>query len=335
MSKGAFTLTRHLVAQAVPQPALGSDFARLMEQLAYAGKAMAREIARAPLVGELGLSGSENVTGDEQKKLDLITNQIIIDAFSDSGVVAAIVSEEMPEPDLLPGGRHAQFIFCTDPLDGSSNTDIDGNVGTIFGIYRRSNPGAEKVVPGDILRKGSEQVAAGYVNYGPSTMLVYTAGDGVNGFTLDENVGEFVLTHANMRCPARGKYYSANVGNYPQWDPKIRKFVDYLTTPDKASGRPYSMRYSGALVGDLHRMLISGGIYFYPGDSKNTNGKLRMLYECAPLAMVTEQAGGRASSGTQRILDIKVEKVHQRAPLAIGSADDVALYEKFCRDGTP
>ena len=218
----------------------------------------------------------------------------------------------------------------TDPLDGSSNTDIDGAVGTIFGIYPRAGSGPVDEAR-DLLRKGSEQIAAGYVLYGPATVLVYTAGDGAFGFTLDEDRGEFVLTHDRIRCPARGHYYSANLGHIREWHRGIRKYIEYLTERDPATGRPYSLRYVGALVADLHRSLIEGGLYFYPADEGHANGKLRLLYECAPLGFVIEQAGGRASTGTQRILEVRAGAIHQRVPFVIGSAEDVELYESFMR----
>jgi fructose-1,6-bisphosphatase I len=332
MANPSLTLSRFLYSIGRSQPDLGAKFGALIAQIAFAGKAMARELARAPLSGNLGLAGDENPSGEDQKKLDLITNEMMIEAVADTGTVAAIVSEEMAEPRSIPKAEGG-FILCTDPLDGSSNTDINASVGTIFGIYRRRPGASGKVAIDELLRPGSEQIAAGFINYGPSTMVVFTTGRGVSGFTLDSDVGEFLLTHPSLRCPRRGKYYSANLGNLPKWSPRIREFVDYLTASDQATGRPYSLRYGGAFVGDLYRMLISGGIYFYPGDGKNPDGKLRLLYECAPLAMLTEQAGGAASDGGRRILDIVPTKIHQRSQLAIGSADDVALYEKFFRGG--
>jgi len=332
MSNPSLTLSRFLDSIGRYQPDLGEKFGALISQIAFAGKAMAREVARAPLTGRLGLSGDENPSGEDQKKLDLITNQMMIEAVADTGTVAAIVSEEMDEPRSIPKAETG-FILCVDPLDGSSNTDINGGVGTIFGVYRRRPGATGKVTIDELLRPGFEQVAAGFINYGPSTMAVLTTGRGVSGLTLDSDLGEFMLTHPSLSCPRRGKYYSANLGNLPKWSPGVRGFVDYLTASDQATGRPYSLRYAGAFVGDLYRMLISGGIFFYPGDQKNPDGKLRLLYECAPLAMLTEQAGGAASDGARRILDIVPNKIHQRSQLAIGSVEDVALYEKFFRGG--
>jgi fructose-1,6-bisphosphatase I len=334
MSTKAVSLTRHLLDHEAREPELGVEFCHLMAQLAFAAKIMAREIARAPLVDMLGLSGEHNATGDAQKKLDIFTNDTMVDAFAHTGLVAEIISEEMEELNRVPGGANAHFVLCVNPLDGSSNTDTNGPVGTIFGVYRRRDDSPEGHFS-KVLRRGSEQVAAGYVMYGPGALLVYSSGSGVTGFTLDPNLGEFILSHPDIRCPVRGRLFSANLGNFYQWNPNIRKYVEYLTTNDGSPGRPYSLRYTGALVADFHRSLISGGIFFYPSDAKHLNGKLRLLYECAPLALVIENAGGRASDGSRPILDIAIDEAHQATPLVIGSAEDVAMFEAFLRGGTP
>lgn len=334
MSTKAITLARHLVEREQRHLKDEGELAALLTQVGYVGKILAREMRRAALVGQLGLTGEKNVTGDAQKKLDLFGNDTVVEAFAETGLVAAIVSEEMDEPRHMAGGKEAKYLLCVDPLDGSSNTDINGPVGTIFGIYRRLTVGRRES-PEDLLRKGSEQVAAGYMMYGPSTVLVYTCGNGVNGFTLDHDLGEFLLSHEKIRCPERGHYYSGNLGYYHLWHPNIQGFVDYLTDHDPATHRPYSLRYTGALVADVHRSLLDGGLYFYPADAGHENGKLRLLYECAPLAFIVEQAGGRASTGGERILDVQAESIHQRSPLVIGSREDVALYENFFRKGSP
>ena len=334
MSAKGMTLSRHILGWQQKYPHAVGELSMLLEQVAFAAKVLSREMRRAALVGTLGLVGEKNPTGDAQKKLDVLGNDTVVEAFAESGLVAAIVSEELDEAKHIAGGSAAKYVLCVDPLDGSSNTDINGPVGTIFGIYRRLTTGAHETMR-DLLRKGSEQVAAGYVMYGPSTVLVYTCGDGVHGFTLDHDLGEFLLSHENIRCPARGHYYSANLGHYHEWHPHIQQFIEYLTDHDPATHRPYSLRYTGALVADVHRSLLEGGLYFYPPDAEHKDGKLRLLYECAPLGFVVEQAGGRASTGTQRILDIQAESIHQRLPLVIGGADDVALYEKFLADGRP
>jgi len=301
-------------------------------QLASAGKIFAATLSRAALDGMLGVTGAENVQGEATKKLDLFGNETVVAAFGSSGPVAAMVSEEEELAHHLCDGPAGRYVVSIDPLDGSSNSDINGAVGTIFGIQRRKTSSGKASLE-DMLRKGSEQVAAGYIMYGPSTIFVFTTGQGTNGFTLDTASGSWVLSHPSMKCPRRGKYYSANLGNAPQWDPRLRSYLEYMTASDKASGRPYSLRYVGALVADVHRSLVEGGIYFYPADSKHTTGKLRLLYECAPLAFVVEQAGGAASTGTGRILDVQATSIHQRVPIAIGSVEDVGVWEKFVRDG--
>ena len=326
----AITLDRHLREADGQGRDLPEGLAALLSALAGASKILARQVRRAALSGSLGYSGGVNVTGDSQKKLDVIANETVLEAVASTGLVAAVVSEELKGAKALAEQGEARYVLCTDPLDGSSNTDINGAVGTIFGIYPRAADGPVDEVR-DLLRRGSEQIAAGYVMYGPATVLVYTAGDGVFGFTLDEDAGTFVLTHDRIRCPSRGHYYSANLGHLKEWRPGIRKFVEHLTERDPSTGRPYSLRYVGALVADLHRGLIEGGLYFYPADEGHANGKLRLLYECAPLAFVVEQAGGRASTGAQRILEVRAESIHQRVPLVIGSALDVELYETFMR----
>ncbi len=324
------TLERHLRDEAGRARSPAAGLPPLMTALAGAAKTLARQVRRAALSGSLGYSGDVNVTGDSQKKLDVTANETVLDAVASTGLVAAVVSEELKGAKALSDREEARYILCTDPLDGSSNTDINGSVGTIFGIYPRAGGGP--VDEGhDLLRRGSEQIAAGYVMYGPGTVLVYTAGDGVFGFTLDEDSDEFVLTHDRIRCPSRGHYYSANLGHLKEWHPGIRRCIEHLTERDPATGRPYSLRYVGSLVADLHRSLIEGGFYFYPADGGHTNGKLRLLYECAPLALVVEKAGGRASTGTQRILEVRAESIHQRVPLVIGSALEVELYETFMR----
>lgn len=331
MATTVSTLNRHILEQQQKLPEFSGQLSQVLVQIAVVAKALSREIGRAALAGRVGLAGEKNPTGDSQKKLDMFTNETVIKAFAETGLVSAIASEELDEPHCLAcesDVEDVEYVLCTDPLDGSSNTDTAGALGTIFGIFRRKHgPGCEAEL--EFLRPGSEQVAAGYVLYGSSTVLVYTAGHGVHGFTLDRDLGEFFLSHENIRCPERGQTYATNLLRYPAWDSSVRRFADYLAAGDSTTGRSYSLRYSGALVADLHRCLLEGGFYFYPADSSHPEGKLRLLYECAPLAFVVEQAGGRASSGERRILDIEVESIHQRTPLAIGSTDEVATYEQF------
>ena len=331
MSKQGITLNRYLWQQ-YKDSKIELDLLMVLEQMAYAGKILAGEISRAALVGHLGLAGEQNATGDSQKKLDIYSNEVVIEAFSHLGLVTAIASEELDEVELIDCGYDTPYILVTDPLDGSSNTDVAGSLGTIFGIYRRQSTGL-CATETDALRAGTELVTAGYVLYSTSTILVITCGDTVQGFTLDPNVGEFLLSHPDIRTPDQGKVYSANLSYYPEWHPHLQKYVDYLSDRTDKS-QPTSLRYSGALVGDFHRCLLQGGVYFYPGSNDQEDGKLRLLYECAPLALVAELAGGKASTGKERILDIQAESIHQRAPLAIGSVSAVSFYEHFLKTGT-
>lgn len=325
MTTKGMTLSRHLLDQE-QRHGLQAGLSTLLLQVGFAAKILSREFTRAALVGKLGLIGETNASGDIQKKLDVFANEAVVALMAETGLVSAIVSEEMDGVKEITSSSRADYVLCIDPLDGSSNTDINGALGTIFGIYNWKS-GTE--IAEQTLRKGSELIAAGYVMYGTSTMFVYTIGHSVSGFTLDRDLGEFLLSHENIRCPQRGRYYSANVGRFYEWTPELRNYIQYLTTHDPETKRPYSLRYTGALVADLHRSLMEGGIYFYPADGQHQKGKLRLVYECAPLAFVVERAGGYASTGKQRILDIQPESIHQQVPLAIGSAADVALYEHF------
>jgi len=253
-------------------------------------------------------------------------------ALRKSGACAALVSEEAPEPiEMHEGKGSTGLVVACDPVDGSSNLDVNGTVGTIFSL--RPSRGWDPAGPA-ALGSGKEQIAAGYVMYGPATTLVYTAGSGTHGFTMDRATGEFFLTHPDIRIPKKGKVYGINEGNISTWHPGQRAFVEYLRTPDKATGRPYSLRYSGAMVADVHRTLLDGGLFMYPADMRDAakpKGKLRLLYEVAPMAMVVEQAGGRASTGTERVLDLRATEYHQRAAIIVGSPDDVTVAEEFYR----
>jgi len=326
----AITLDRHLWQQQIVLKT-PVELSILLGQIGYAAKIMSREISRAALVGQLGLVGEKNATGDAQKKLDVFSNETVIEAFSDTGLVAALVSEELDEPEYLDCRNSTPYILCIDPLDGSSNVDSAGALGTIFGVYRRVTQDGCCNLEDDLLRRGDEMVAAGYILYGTSTVLVYTCGCGVDCFTLDTSLGEFLLAQADIRCPSEGKYYSANLSYVQDWQPQIQRFIQHLNSQE-AGKKASSLRYSGALVADVHRSLIEGGIYFYPPTEHQPDSKLRLLYECAPLAFVMEQAGGKASTGMQRILDIRATSIHQRSPLVIGSAAAVDLYEKFLQD---
>lgn len=329
MNTKGITLTRHILLEQRAHPSATGELSALLAQIGLAAKIITRAMSRAGLVDILGVTGEINVHGEEVKRLDDYANQIFINVFGHSGLVCTLVSEEMEKPRHLPENcSQGKYTLFFDPLDGSSNIDVNGTIGTIFSIHHRLTGeahGTEK----EWFQPGSAQVAGGYVIYGPGTLLVYTAGNGVHEFTLDPSIGEFLLSHDNIRIPPRGKTYSINEGNYPIWPPPARAFIDYLKDPDPATDRPYSSRYAGSLVADFHRTLLQGGVFLYPGDANNPKGKLRLLYEAAPLAFVVEQAGGRASTGRERILEIRPTELHQRVPLLIGSPEDVVLAEEF------
>ena len=323
------TVQQHILDEERLYPGATGDFTALLTSLTLAAKIISREVNQAGLVRILGETGEINVHGEAVQKLDEFAQQTIYRAMGHSGHLCVMASEEsegiIPIPD---GGKRGRYVLMFDPLDGSSNIDVNASIGTIFSIHRKITTETADGALEDCLQRGTDQLAAGYFIYGSSTMMVYTTGNGVNGFTLDPSLGEFLLSHENIRIPTRGKIYSINEGNIHQWDAGTRQYVEYVKADQKSDGRPYSLRYIGSLVADFHRNLLKGGIFLYPGPK----GKLRLLYEAAPLAMVVEQAGGSASTGTQRIMDVTPESLHQRVPLIIGSTDDVRLYEKFCRD---
>jgi len=321
------TVTEHLLLHQKKSPMATGRFTWLLNELILAAKIISREVNKAGLMDVLGLTGVVNVQGEEVRKLDEFSNLILIHRLQRAGVLCAMASEENADlieiPSSFPIG---DYILIFDPLDGSSNIDSNVSIGTIFSIYRRKTSPGSSVVSGDILQKGSNQVAAGYFIYGSSTIMVYTTGDGVHGFTLDPSVGEFLLSHPNIKTPEDGKIYSVNESYWHYWDEPTRKVVSYFKNPEIKRSQPYSARYIGSLVADFHRNLLTGGIFMYPADSrdpKRPRGKLRLMCEAAPLAMVVEQAGGMATDGKTRILDIEPEELHQRVPLFIGSKNDV------------
>jgi fructose-1,6-bisphosphatase I len=311
-------------------------FTRLLTELILSAKIIDREVSKAGLLDVLGATGEVNIQGEVVQKLDDFANRVIIRRMERAGVLCAMVSEENADfieiPRQYPVG---DYILIFDPLDGSANIDANVSIGTIFSIYRRTSFEQQAVSVGDLLQKGSMQVAAGYIIYGSSTMMVYTAGNGAHGFTLDPSVGEFLLSHPDIKIPERGRIYSVNEGYSSYWDEPTRNIVDYFKASDNATGRPYSTRYIGSLVSDFHRNLIYGGIFMYPADSRDArkpSGKLRLMCEAAPMAMIAEQAGGLATDGTRRILDIEPQELHQRVPLFIGSKNDVEVVLKFYAD---
>lgn len=288
------------------------ELSQLIRDLAYAGKVVNREINRAGLAGITGAYGSENVQGEEQQNLDVAANIRFTRALKKGGEVAAIISEE--DEDIIDlNNPRSKYIIAIDPLDGSSNIDVNVSIGTIFSIYRRISPAGSPVQMEDVLQPGKQQVAAGYILYGSSTMFVYTTGKGVNGFTYEPSLGEYILSHQDMKMPKDGSIYSVNEGSYNSFDQGVKGYIE------KCKERGYSARYIGSLVADFHRNLLKGGIYIYPATEKAPQGKLRLMYECNALAMIAEQAGGKATDGKQRILDIQPESLHQRVPFFVGS----------------
>jgi len=332
MSSAPITLDRFILEEQRTHPGSTGELSLLLMRLGVAAKRIAAALARAGLTGSLGSAGASNVQGEEQKKLDVLANDILLETFDYGGLVTLAASEEMEEPYVY-GGSLAQgrYAVLFDPMDGSSNIDVNGTLGTIFSIRPRRDG-----TVGDLLRAGHEQSAAGYVLFGPAVLLVYTSGDGVHLFTLEPTIGEFLLTRRQVRMPERGKGYAVNEGRAHAWPASVRAFVERLKTPDPETGRVYATRYSASMVADVHRFLLEGGIYLYPGDGSKAGrggGKLRVLYECHPLALVVEQAGGRASTGLGRVLDVAPETLHERMPLAIGSRVEVDLFDDFIARG--
>lgn len=308
-------------------PGATGAFTSLLNQITLAAKLITGRVRRAGLANALGYTGDTNVQGERVQKLDLIANETLIESLRRRGYCAGLASEELEEPVFFPDS-HGGYLVVTDPLDGSSNIDVDISIGTIFGIYKHETRLGMPTIQ-SFLRPGSELVAAGYVIYGSSTVLVFTTGNGVHGFTWDPSAGEFFLSHENIRCPDQGPYYSVNEGYQSRWTAGVRAWNEYIKTPDKATRRPYSHRYVGSLVADAHRTLLRGGIFAYPADRKNPDGKLRLLYEANPFAMIFEAAGGRATTGKYRILDILPTGLHQRVPLVLGSKGDVERFVEF------
>ena len=307
------------------------ELSRLLSSIKIASKIVNREVNKAGIADILGKAGNENVQGEEQMKLDVFANDIFIDALSHREIVCGIASEENEDFIEIKGNENNahmnNYVVLIDPLDGSSNVDVNVSVGTIFSIYRRVTPAGTPVKIEDFLQKGVNQVAAGYVIYGSSTMLVYTTGNGVNGFTLDPSVGTYFLSHPNMTYPKTGKIYSVNEGNYAKFPQGVKEYIEYCQ--EEEGNRPYTSRYIGSLVADFHRNMIKGGIYIYPSYAHAPNGKLRLLYECNPMAFLAEQAGAKATNGFQRILEIEPTSLHQRVPFFCGSVEMVEKAEEF------
>jgi fructose-1,6-bisphosphatase I len=328
LDRDCTTLSRHVLQQLQNFGPDAQDLSALMNRIALAGKLISRRLSRAGLMeGALGFTGETNVQGESVKKMDIYANEVFISVFKQSGLVCRLASEEMEKPYYIPENCPiGRYTLLYDPIDGSSNVDININVGSIFSIRQQEGEDTDGTAR-DLLQSGRKQIAAGYILYGPSTMLVYSIGRGVHAFTLDPSLGEFILSDENVQIPEHGPIYSVNEGNFWQWDESIRDYIRYVHRHEG-----YTARYSGALVGDIHRILYQGGVFLYPGTLKKPEGKLRLLYETAPLAFLIEQAGGRASTGTQAILDAIPDKLHARTPLIIGSREDVALVESFIQE---
>ncbi|MBF7979547.1 MULTISPECIES: class 1 fructose-bisphosphatase [Rahnella] len=325
------TLGEFIVEKQQDFPHATGELTALLSAIKLGAKIIHRDINKAGLVDILGTSGAENVQGEVQMKLDLYANEKLKAAMKARGEIAGIASEEEDEIVIFDGERaeNAKYVILMDPLDGSSNIDVNVSVGTIFSIYRRTSPLGQPVTEADFLQPGNRQVAAGYVVYGSSTMLVYTTGAGVHAFTYDPSLGVFCLSHEKVRFPAKGNMYSINEGNYIKFPLGVKKYIKYCQEQDEATQRPYTSRYIGSLVADFHRNLLKGGIYIYPSTASHPNGKLRLLYECNPMAFLAEQAGGKASDGKNRILDIIPQKLHERAPFFVGNSSMVEDAERF------
>jgi fructose-1,6-bisphosphatase I len=330
------TLGQFIIEKQNDFPYAKGELSRLLRDIGIAAKVVNREINKAGLADILGDAGAINVQGETQKKLDVYANEQFISALSSGGECCLVASEENEEVVLLNKAvsKNAKYAVAIDPLDGSSNIDVNVAVGTTFSIYRRISKEGEGVIE-DIIQNGTEQVAAGYVVYGSSTMLVYTTGNGVNGFTLDPSIGEFCLSHPNIKIPEDGTLYSINEGNYVHFPEGVKQYIKFCQVEDEATKRPYTSRYIGSMVADLHRNLIKGGIYIYPTTASAPKGKLRLVYECNPLAFIIEQAGGKASNGYDRILDIEVTEIHQRESIFIGSKNMVELAEEYMAKYSP
>ena len=324
------TLGQFIIEKQTDFPFSKGELSRLLADISIAAKIVNREVSKAGLVDILGETGTVNIQGERVKKLDVFANEQFIAAFKAGGEVCAIASEE--NDDIISINtdisKNAKYVIAIDPLDGSSNIDVNVSIGTIFSIYRRVSLKGAGVLE-DFMQRGTDQVAAGYIIYGSSCMLVYTTGKVVNGFTLDPSIGEFCLSHPNIQTPKKGNVYSINEGNYLHFPDGIKKYLKFCQEEDKLSNRPYSSRYIGSGVADIHRNLITGGIYIYPTTTKSPKGKLRLLYECNPLAFILEQAGGKASTGGKRIMDLPITELHQRTPLFLGSSEMVDVAQDF------
>ncbi|GGB19529.1 class 1 fructose-bisphosphatase [Mucilaginibacter rubeus] len=334
--KAVKTLGQFIIEKQAEFPYAKGELSRLLRDIGIAAKVVNREVNRAGLADLTLDNGSVNIQGESQKKLDVFANEQFISALQHGGECCVVVSEESDEYIDIDSeiSKNAKYIVAIDPLDGSSNIDVNVSVGTIFSIYRRTTTEGRATIK-DVLQRGTEQIAAGYVIYGSSTMLVYTTGKGVNGFTLDPSLGEFCLSHPKMQIPDDGVIYSINEGYYSHFPDGVKKYIKYCQVEDVTTNRPFKARYIGSMVADLHRNMIKGGIFIYPANASDPKGKLRLIYECNPMAFIIEQAGGKASNGYQRILDLDVTELHQRTGIFIGSKNMVTKAEEMMRRFSP
>src|SRR3989338_1117695 len=330
MQKGVTTLGRFLIEEQRKYSYASGEFTSILEQIAFVAKVIGREVNKAGLVNILGKAGTTNVQGEEQQKLDVYAHTKVVQSLDHLGKVFAMASEEEEEvihiPEKFPKGK---YLVVFDPLDGSSNIDVNISIGTIFGIFKKKSETEEATIQ-DFLQPGKNLVASGYVIYGSSTMFVYTTGNGVNGFTLDQSIGEFLLSHPMMKMPEYGKIYSANESNNSSWKEEVVAYIDCLRN---YPNRKYTSRYIGSLVADFHRNLLKGGVFLYPEDKQNPRGKLRLLYEVIPLSFIAQEAGGLSTDGQNNLMDIAPKSLHERTPVVIGSKFEVALYQQFIKEG--
>jgi len=330
------TLDDFIIRKQKDYPEAKGEFSRLLHHMGTAAKMVSSKIRKAGLADILGRAGNTNVQGEDQQKLDVYADEVFISALHSSGECCGVATEENQNIITFTHefAVNGKYILCLDPLDGSSNIDVNVSVGTIFSVYRRISEKGSTATDADFLQKGTKQVAAGYIIYGSSTMLVYTTGNGVNGFTLDPSLGEFCLSNPDLTMPRKGRIYSVNEGNYIKFPEGVKKFIKYCQERDAISDRPYTSRYIGSLVSDFHRNLMKGGVYMYPSSEIYPKGKLRLLYECNPIALIAEKAGGKATDGYQRILEIEPSSLHQKTPYFVGSVEMVNKVEEFIRSNS-
>lgn len=328
------TLGEFIIENQKDFPYAKGELSALLSSIRLAGKVVNQAINKAGLAEILGKAGKENVQGESQAKLDIMANDVFTETLRNRGVICGLASEELEDYLAFDDEIHkdAKYVVLMDPLDGSSNIDVDITVGTIFSIYRRISEPGTPVTLEDFLQPGTNQVAAGYIIYGTSTILVYTTGNGVNGFTFDPGIGSFFLSHPDVKFPEHGRIYSVNEGNYVHFPTGVKKFIKWMQEIDEGDGRPFTARYTGSLVADFHRNMFLGGVYLYPTGTTSPKGKLRLLYECNPMAFIAEQAGGKATNGFERILELQPTELHERVPFFCGNKKMVEKAEEFLRN---